>query len=590
MNLGREAPAAIDTRSYDETVFDASGWIYLLPPLLGSRLICIDAVGSVAHRLAAEGAEVTVVVPHGQAPWAAEYLDSSLRPTVDRLRFASPDGIAAAWHDATPRLCDGFVVHDLHGSTVRAADVPAMIRLLRGLVRHLDARAFVYVGALRRWSPWRLSGSSGGSGASARQRGVSRRRHFDLVHAAGAARADEHPYLLSGPGLTEIIGSCGYRSTKNRELRAERAKEFLLRPGLARHLAPGAGIVGHLGKPRESVIDLLRTRIEYADKRPGACRPVLAQCLVLHAGKVILGLRAPAPSGVALTVVMARDDVAVRRREVEAASLVALADLPDLPDRLAALLPRYLGRIDVEGVQAFVQSTRPGVTCDLDLPGLSSLTRRAADFLVDLHEQTRDPATPSHAATLICSLCTAAMLRAPQLSDSLLALRTAVEKCAGQLNVPLVCMHGDFKIENVMYDQRSGALTGMIDWELSMPKGLPLLDLLYLLAFNRMIRGQSRSAALGALTAGDTLEQQERDLTSRYLRRLGIPECQRLPLAIAFLCHDIGCRIQFDDLPPDAVRSAKEFIDGLRVRLLAWHDARRAGSPAGLQALPTTSV
>ena len=587
MNRGRDAPAAIDTRSYDESVFDASGWIYLLPPLRGSRLICIDAVGNVAHRLAAEGAEVTVVVPDGQAPWAAEYLDSTLRPTFDSLRFAGPDAIAGAWNDPTPRASDGVVVHDLHGTSVRAADVPAMIRLLRGLVRHLDARAFVYVGALRRWSPWNLRGRSGGTEASARQRGVSRRGHFDLVRAAGAVRADEHPYLLSGPGLTEIIGTRGYRSSKNRELRAERAKEFLLRPGLARHLTPGAGLVGHLGKPRESVIDLSRTRIAYADKDPGACRPVITQCLVLHAGKVILGLKPPAPSDAAMTVVLARGGVAVRRREVEAASLSALAGLPD---RLAGLLPRYLGRVEVEGVQAFIQSTRPGVTCDLDLPGLAGLTRRAADFLVDLHEQTRQASTPSHAAALICSLCTAAMLRAPQVADSLLALRTAVEICAGELDFPLVCMHGDFKIENVMYDQRSGALTGVIDWELSMPKGLPLLDLLYLLAFNRMIRRQSRTAALGALTVGDALEQEERDLSSIYLRRLGIPECQRLPLAVAFLCHDIGCRIQFDDLPPAAIQSATEFIDGLRERLLDWHPARRADSPAGLQAMPTTSI
>lgn len=587
MNRGQDFPAPIDTRSYDESVFDASGWIYLLPPLHGSRLICIDAVGNVAHRLAAEGAEVTVVVPDGQAPWASEYLDSAIRPTVDQLRFAGPDGIAVAWHDAPPRPCDGVIVHDLDGSTIRTADVPAMVRLLRGMVRHLDAQAFVYVGALRRWSPWRLSGRLAGSRTSGRQRGVSRRCHFDLVYAIGAIRVDEHPYLLSGPALTEIIGSCGYRSTKNRELRTERAKEFLLGPRLAPLLAPGAGVVGYLGNKRESVIDLFRTQAGDPNQSAQAGRPVLAQCLVLHAGKVILGLRAPTSAGVAMTVVLARDDVAVRRREVEADSLLALVDLPG---RLAGLLPRYMGRFEVGGVQAFVQSTLPGVTCDLDLPVLAGLTQRAADFLVDLHEQTRDPSKPSHAVTLICSLCTAAMLRAPQLSDSLLALRTTIELCAGEVDVPLVCMHGDFKIENVMYDQGDGALTGVIDWELSMPKGLPLLDLLYLLGFNRMIRGQSRSAALGALTVGDAVEPEERELISNYLRRLGIAECQRLPLAIAFLCHDIGCRIQFDDLPQEAARSANEFLDGLRACLSAWREARRAESPAGAQPLRQAQV
>lgn len=49
-----------------------------------------------------------------------------------------------------------------------------------------------------------------------------------------------------------------------------------------------------------------------------------------------------------------------------------------------------------------------------------------------------------------------------------------------RLRLPLV--HGDFKIENMLF--RSGRLTGIIDWDLSMFSGLPYLDLLYLYGYS----------------------------------------------------------------------------------------------------------
>lgn len=556
---------AIDTRSYDWRVFDESGWVYLLPPLRGSRLLCVDPVGNVAHRLASEGADVTVVVAEGSPPWDAALLDPALRPTIHRLCFVGPEDVAGAGPE--PARYDGLVFHDLAASHVSKQHVPALVRMLRGLARHLDAEAFVYIGARRLWSPWRLFASSGNDAGQAGNRGVTRRQLVDLVRAAGARTHEEHPYLLSGPNLVEVLGPRGYRSMKNRERPAERVKEMLLGPWLATYLAPGLGVVAYVGQRRASVIDLVRSRLASPGGQPHRPRPTLRQCLVLHAGKVVLGLGPPAVGASPVTVVLTGEAVAIRRREAEAVSLAGLAALPP---RLSSLVPQWLGRIDVQGVQAFVQSTRPGVTCDQPVPFLRTVTHAAADYLVELHRQTSNRTDRSRLPALMSALCTAGIERIPGLWESLSRLRETIGSSAAQLDFPLVWMHGDFKVENVMYDQRSGALTGVIDWELSMPKGLPLLDLLYLLAFNRMIRGQNRFEAFRALSLGEGLDQEECDLISDYLRRLEIPEAQRLPLAIAFVCHDIGCRIQWDVLPPAALRRAAGFLDDLRTRLVAW--------------------
>jgi hypothetical protein len=566
----------IDTGSYDAKVLDASGWIYLLPPLRGSRLLCIDAVGNVAHRLAAEGAEVSVVLPDARTRWKAEFLNPSSRPSARRVRFADQDGGNGDWRQSPPRPYDGIVLHDLQGTIIRGRTLPAVVRMLQGLSRHLGSQAFIYVGALQCWSPWLVGRSLRAVGSPSGRKGASRRQLHGLMHALGTGCVDEYPYLLSGADVVEIIGARGYRSTKNRELRVERVKEMILRPGLAQRFSPAVGLVGFTGARQAGIIDLLRDRLDYPGREPGDGRPTLAECLVLHAGKVILGLRCRGAANPDLTVAMTQDFLAVRRRETEAATLLALAALPDC---VSGLLPKSLGRLEVEGVHAFVLTTRPGVTCDLVIPRIATVTRQAAAFLVDLHRHTRLACEPLGCASKIAALCTAAMERLPLLKDSLLALHEAIETCAGAFDFPLVCMHGDFKIENVMYDAGTGALTGVIDWELAQLDGLPLLDLLYLLAFNRMIHGQSRFEAFRALSLGDGLEQVELDLISGYLEQLDIPAAQRLPLAVAFVCHDMGCRMQFDDLPANAPPAVEAFLAELRGRLLAW---RPAPAPARL--------
>src|SRR5688572_8293184 len=46
--------------------------------------------------------------------------------------------------------------------------------------------------------------------------------------------------------------------------------------------------------------------------------------------------------------------------------------------------------------------------------------------------------------------------------------------------VPLVQTHGDFTESNCLFDA-GGKLTAVVDWELAMAQGLPLLDLLQLM-------------------------------------------------------------------------------------------------------------
>jgi hypothetical protein len=100
--------------------------------------------------------------------------------------------------------------------------------------------------------------------------------------------------------------------------------------------------------------------------------------------------------------------------------------------------------------------------------------------------------------------------------------------------LPLGWHHGDYDFANLLYgpDDR---LTGILDFEAFDPRGLPLIDLLLLLA-RRPIR--RRGVSFGALVVQSILPRAlpplERDLLGAELRFLGVDET--LYRALALCC------------------------------------------------------
>src|SRR5205085_2711913 len=92
-------------------------------------------------------------------------------------------------------------------------------------------------------------------------------------------------------------------------------------------------------------------------------------------------------------------------------------------------------------------------------------------------------------ATLCGPMFDGARERCPLIKASFDDLQSAVVGGLAGMELPVVWLHGDFKVENLVVDARTSRLSGVIDWEHSEPEGLPFLDLWYLLFYNRAIRG-----------------------------------------------------------------------------------------------------
>jgi len=157
--------------------------------------------------------------------------------------------------------------------------------------------------------------------------------------------------------------------------------------------------------------------------------------------------------------------------------------------------------------------------------------------------------------------------RNPDFAASVVRLAGTLRDRMRGVTLPVVFQHGDFKVENAIYEPGTCRLLSVIDWEHARRPGLPVLDLLYLLVYNRIIRGADAAQAIDELIVQEAYTGPERERLQRYLSALGLDQTTLPSLRALFLVHHVGCRIH---LPADPKLRAKfgEMLNGLR-RIMA---------------------
>jgi len=502
------------------------GWEMLLGPLGGRALVCLDDGGPAVTALAQRCARLRVLAADGRA---ADELSHRVR--------------AQGWHHvevvalqdlahAAPQVFDGLVVSDLSGRALARVrgGLPALLQQARPLLRE---GAFVLLATPNRFGLSRDRLARGFRGARAWP-------WYSLssqLRRLGVRTPRVHPLLLNEyAGMTEAIAPTGYLATKNQGLTRERIKQWLWGPRAARWFAPALAAVGWIGEPQPGLIDAVALTLQ-----SGGAEFHWVQYLVLLSGKVIATFRPDTERETPRVVVITRDPLAVARRVQEADSLRRLH--AQLPAHLGALLPRVLDRFKLDGNDCFVLQHMRGVTADAVVPGLDRVTRTAQRFLLALHEVTCVKRVMDDEAWDGClqPIFDSAVLRNPQAEGPLRRLEARMrEHVLGHVWLD-VCSHGDFKIENVMYDPQTFEITGVIDWEHAMLCGLPYIDMAYLLTYNRMLAGESWLQAARALLTG-RISAEELAVEAEYWRATRLPERLVPVLRVLVVVHHIGCR------------------------------------------------
>jgi aminoglycoside phosphotransferase (APT) family kinase protein len=200
----------------------------------------------------------------------------------------------------------------------------------------------------------------------------------------------------------------------------------------------------------------------------------------------------------------------------ETLALKQLRNYP-LPQRLQILLPTRLAAGDIAGHKFTVDEALPG---SQHLGPNLARDVAAISLISELHQVTAQQMTVDHEtleAWLGAPLRTiTALLRRfplPIRRDALNRLAVKVQRDLLGKSLKVSWIHGDFWAGNLLVDEVSRAITGIIDWDLAAFPELPVHDVLQMLLLSRTLASrESVGQVVARLLNGGSWTTDERKL------------------------------------------------------------------------------
>jgi aminoglycoside phosphotransferase len=401
------------------------------------------------------------------------------------------------------------------------------------------------------------------------------RRGSRALRAAGLEEVEAHWHWPSHAGRREIAvlgdpASVRMALARRRSGPGARAKvlaaRLLLRLGLLPLAVPGVSLLARRpgGEAAESpVAEALRRLPPSAGVRAPASILVVTPRFATSRHVVVLAAPRGEPSCAAvLKLPRQADERSLQSLEREAEALRALEVAP-------GAAPRLLGLHDVAGWPVLAETALKGTPLS---PGV---VRRDAGRALEaaLAWTLAVPrAAPEPAELLLARLVHAPLAPLAELlagADRDLPARTA-ERLAvlHGASLPPVLEHGDLSHPNLVVRGDGGL--AVLDWELAEPRGLPLADLAFFVAYVASSRRRARDAAqhADALRAALAPAGFAWPVLHRYGEALGLERPQLEPLVLAAFARS-AARLA-ERLDPDADDGAtRSWISASR-QLALW--------------------
>lgn len=552
-------PQSVIDRYRHETIgcYDWDGWRFILPDLpTNARLLCIDTrYGTTALALAQLGAQVSLAHHDGVTLDLIRERAAQHGCAIVESTCLDPGAPHLPYADAS---LDGVVIHDIniHNRYRDNPRVPANFSFtapafLRELWRIVKNNGFVYLGVrnalgydqLQDWLTCILTGKFG----AATPQGVVPARLQRRLRRAGFEGVRLKPYTMLNGVVHEIIPATGYRSTHNSFLRTERIKETLLGAYGRRLLAPAYGAVAFKGLPRASLLDRLGGQLADTGYR---VRPVQEPSGFLRylalPGKAIItfGIRRGAPDNVVTVIPFTQDIIDSRRRE-----MVEINELRKSVPAISGLLPKIYAETSFRQRSCFVISEIAGTTVDRNVAQLGSITVRAAELLSRMTEQTLHWPNPTdHVHDIeLRHISEAFAYRYPSLATTAAAFADPLRAQLAMHACPTVRLHGDYKLENLILDPKTLEIRGVIDWEHSRPDSFPLIDILYLIVYNRiMVEKRDFLSIYLDTILPRRFTVSEHHLYDTFCQQARLSEPLQDTLIRLFFLHHAACRYRFN--------------------------------------------
>jgi SAM-dependent methyltransferase len=551
IRLLRTLPRAVANQYIEQAwSYDQDGWRHLLPPLPPSAsVLCLDArFGNTAAAFAEAGFSVTVVHPCLVTVRIIRHrLASANLPNVQVVHIPAESARLPFPDDRF----DAFVHHDvvatLLANPATASSPCALLTpaLFDEVFRVLKSGGFAHFGAKNPWGYSRLLqrlrcplGTLSGT-----SRLASLRRLKRLAGHSGFRNLHVYPYMVENDRVVEVIGPSGYQSTKNSLAVNQQFKQIVLGKTGARYLAPAYGLVCTKNRdpdrPLQKFIKDLTSRNILSG--PGEEDPGFRRYLVLPGKAIVtLGKAAGGEGNVVIVIPKVARVLAWRRKEIGIVNEVRA-----LSPFLAARLPRLYTECSVDGETYFAISEIPGMTVDSRMRHLERLTRNAVDFLIRFNQITAREIIIDDIAfeNLFGAIVRQVIATYPETRPVMERIGAFLRRIVHGRSMVTVWLHGDYKMENIIFDKKTLGINGIIDWEHSRRDNLPWLDLMYLVAYNRITsEGLDFFEAYRAVISQENLTDHEKSVMAAYAGAFPVTPDMKTVLSCLFFLHHIGFR------------------------------------------------
>jgi len=537
-----------------------AGWVHLLPvPAPGCSIVCIELYGLVNAQVLAYWHPQVIAAEPLDTDWSrwrcTRYVDGVRTGTEDR---SAPTQASLPFESASQAGMVLRLLADAKGN----CDGARRRRLLSEAARVVRSEGFLYVDFINPWSLQRAADA-------VRQRRIppllpTRSRWRRNLVAAGWNRQRCASFLLERGRVFELIPEQGYRPSRNAWNLSERMKRRMLGRYGMRVAASAFGIVAG----RQAVpISADRALAAGVAGTLGVHLAPRWERFLVNPGKSFIEFAAGAnsPGRIMCVLPWGGENVSRRRTELE-----MLRRLRERALDVVARAPRLSQESSFAGRPIFLFEGIPGVTVDAPTADMERLMQAAVELLIDFNRATcRADVDSKVLCGLVERASRAASIRYPGLRDEF--KRTAeelVEELAG-FNMPQVWMHGDYKLENLVFCASDRSVAALIDWELSSDLGIAGMDLLYLLLYRRITEGKAADVLelTNSMDLKAMLSPSEQATLQTYSTAIGVPNGAWHGVLMLLFLHHVGCRFRYD--AADAT-----VLGAMRQSLVNW-SARR---------------
>ncbi|MBI5118519.1 aminoglycoside phosphotransferase family protein [Candidatus Poribacteria bacterium] len=398
----------------------------------------------------------------------------------------------------------------------------------------LSPSGTLFVSSLPAWGGRRLAVACG-------LRSIRKRIEGAMLPTASKYRGKVTFY----PSVENWNRIAGYSGPKMSHLRLRRNGgriRFFIASRLLGGVGGGVGFVygNHLAGG-----DFLSLLAEGVQKKTGIDKAEIFEIRLCNPSVLLLKLRS-FPSGFMVARVPMHRNSEVR---VENACISAIR-LHRMEWAGKEAIPQSLGKFSLGGYRVFLEEGKDGNIVDSPKKISSGVVHAAVQWLIDLHQRTASYCGAEDLPIkkyVTDSLDTLNSLLPEEDGERICRIREfmCARLCKGR--IPKVFMHGDYKVENILFDDKFRKIRAVIDWDLASEDGWPIVDLLYFIVYNEIMRtNRSSDSILASIFESAEFWRRNECLALSYCQAIDIDPSDFFLFLILFWVHHIMERYSSD--------------------------------------------